>query len=127
MIIGELIRKFRESKGLSQDSVERLTGLRRHYVSRLENGHTIPSISTLEKFAAALEVPLYKFFYEGKEPPVRLDLPRTEVSQLVWGAKGKELEYLRKFAKALSQIDESRRALLMGVAQRMARRATRAR
>lgn len=127
MIIGELIRKFRKSKGLSQDSVERRTGLRRHYISRLENGHTIPSISTLEKFAMAFEVPLYKFFYEGKKPPVRLDLPRIKTSDSSWGATGKELEYLRKLAKALSRINERHRRLLMGVAQRMATRARRTR
>jgi transcriptional regulator with XRE-family HTH domain len=127
MIIGEIIRKFRESKGLSQDSVERKTGLRRHYISRLENGHTVPSIATLEKFAAAFKVPLYRFFYDGKEPPVKLDLPRTKTSESGWGAKGRGLEYLREFAKALSRIDERHRRLLMGVAQRMAARARQSR
>jgi transcriptional regulator with XRE-family HTH domain len=127
MIIGETICKFRESKGLSQGGVERRTGLRRHYVSRVENGHTIPNIETLEKFASALEIPLYRFFYEGKERPVKLDLPSTKGSRRAWGAKGKELEYLREFAKALSRIDERDRRLLMGVAYRMAARAMRTR
>lgn len=127
MIIGETLHKFRESKGLSQDSVERRTGLRHHYISRLENGHTVPSIATLEKFAAALEVPLYKFFYEGKQSPARLDLLPTKASDSAWGANGRELEYLRAFAKALSKIDERHRRLLMGMAQRMAARARRTR
>lgn len=127
MIIGELIRQFRESKGLSQESVERRTGLRRHYISRLENGHTVPSIATLEKFAAAFEVPLYRFFYEGKEPPVKLDLPRAKSGESVWGTKGKELEYMRKLAEALCKIDERHRRLLMGMAQRMAARARQSR
>jgi transcriptional regulator with XRE-family HTH domain len=44
------------------------TGLLRCYISRVENGHTVPAIETLEKMARALEVPLYQLFYDGEEP-----------------------------------------------------------
>jgi transcriptional regulator with XRE-family HTH domain len=39
------------------------------YISRVENGHTVPAVETLEKLARTLEVPLYALFYEGEEPP----------------------------------------------------------
>ena len=66
MLIGQKLKEIRESKNLSQGDVEDRTGLLRCYTSRVENGHTIPSVETLEKYARALEVPLYKLFYDGK-------------------------------------------------------------
>jgi DNA-binding XRE family transcriptional regulator len=69
MIIGDRLRELREAKKLSQGDIEKRTGLLRCYVSRVENGHTVPAIETLEKMANAFEVPLYQLFYEGEEPP----------------------------------------------------------
>ena len=68
-MIGERLRLIRREKNMSQGDIEDCTGLQRCYVSRVENGHTIPSLETLQKMALALEIPLYKFFYEGEEPP----------------------------------------------------------
>ena len=59
MIIGDRIRGMREEKKLSQGDIEKRTGLLRCYISRVENGHTVPAIETLEKIARALECPLY--------------------------------------------------------------------
>src|SRR5712691_195765 len=69
MVISNRLRTIREKKDLSQGDIEKRTGLKRCYVSRVENGHTVPSIETLEKMARALEVPLYQFFYDGEAPP----------------------------------------------------------
>jgi transcriptional regulator with XRE-family HTH domain len=69
MIIGDRLRELRESKKLSQGDVEKRTGLLRCYISRIENGHTVPAIETLEKVARAFEVPMYQLFYDGEEPP----------------------------------------------------------
>jgi ribosome-binding protein aMBF1 (putative translation factor) len=69
MIVGERLRVLREEKKLSQGDVEKRTGLLRCYISRVENGHTVPNIETLEKMARAYEVPLYHLLYEGEEPP----------------------------------------------------------
>jgi len=69
MIIGDRLRDMREAKQLSQGDIEKRTGLLRCYISRVENGHTVPAMETLEKMARALEVPLYQLFYEGDEPP----------------------------------------------------------
>jgi transcriptional regulator with XRE-family HTH domain len=68
MVIGNRLRELRESKSLSQGDIEKRTGLLRCYISRVENGHTVPSIETLEKMARALEIPMYRLFYDGDAP-----------------------------------------------------------
>jgi transcriptional regulator with XRE-family HTH domain len=68
VIIGDRLKSVRESKNLSQGDIEKRTGLLRCYISRVENGHTVPSIETLEKLAQALEIPLYQLFYDGSDP-----------------------------------------------------------
>ncbi len=65
MIVGERIRSLREQKKLTRGDLQERTGLQRTYIWRVENGYTVPAIETLEKFARGLEVPIYKFFYEG--------------------------------------------------------------
>jgi transcriptional regulator with XRE-family HTH domain len=62
MIIGDRLREIREAKKLSQGEIEQRTGLLRCHISRVENGHTVPAVSTLEKFAHALEVPCINSF-----------------------------------------------------------------
>lgn len=122
MVIGQRLRELRESKNLSQGDIEQRTGLFRCYASRVENGHTVPSIETLEKYAKALEVPLYRLFYDGEEPPQKPKLSPAEKAKPMWGASGKEWPELRRLAKALSRMDVRQRELLLGMAQRMAGR-----
>jgi transcriptional regulator with XRE-family HTH domain len=69
MIIGERLRALREEKKFSQGEVEKRTGLLRCYISRVENGHTVPAVETLEKFARALEVPMYQSSTTAKSLP----------------------------------------------------------
>jgi len=78
MIIGDRLRALREEKKLSQGDIEKRTGLLRCYISRVENGHTVPAIETLEKLARALEVPLYQLFYDGEEQPQFPNLPKRK-------------------------------------------------
>ena len=53
MVIGEQLKALREQKDLSQGDIEKRTGLLRCYISRVENGHTVPGVETLEKLARA--------------------------------------------------------------------------
>lgn len=62
MIIGDRLRAMREEKHFSQGDIEKKTGLLRCYISRVENGHTVPAIETLEKMARALEVPMHGLY-----------------------------------------------------------------
>ena len=67
MVIGEHLRVLRRQKQFSQGEIEKCTGLPRSYISRVENGHTVLAVETLEKFARALEVPLYHLFLGGRK------------------------------------------------------------
>lgn len=121
MIIADRLRTLREQKGLSQGEIEKRTGLLRCYISRVENGHTVPTVETLEKIARALEVPLYQLFYDGEKPPRVSDLPRLEsCGGDAWGSSGKDAKTLNRFRRALSRTDTEDRKLLLFVAQKMA-------
>ena len=123
MIISDRLRALREQKNLSQGDIEKRTGLLRCYISRVENGHTVPAIETLEKLARALEVPLYQLFYDGETPPTLSNLPKRKTAEeIAWGASGKEARFLTMFRRLLGRIDEGDRRLLLYMAQKMASR-----
>ena len=120
MIIGDRLRELREGKKLSQGDIEKRSGLLRCYISRVENGHTVPAMETLEKLARALEVPLYQLFYEGEEPPKLPNLlKRKTADDIVWGSSGKQAVYLHKLRKCLSKAGDADRKLLLAMAQKM--------
>jgi transcriptional regulator with XRE-family HTH domain len=121
MVIGDRLRELRESKKLSQGDIEKRTGLLRCYISRVENGHTVPAIETLEKLARALEIPLYQLFYDGDEPPKLPNLLKRKTSDdIAFGSSGKQATYLHKLRKCLSKAAETDRKLIMVMAQKMA-------
>jgi transcriptional regulator with XRE-family HTH domain len=123
VIIGDRLRALREEKKLSQGDIQKRTGLVRPYISRVENGHVVPSIETLEKFARALEVPMYQLFYDGEEPPKLPNLStRKSSDEDAWGSTGKDARDLKNLRRLLSKTDEENRKLLLHMAQKMARR-----
>ena len=123
MIIGDRLREMREEKKLSQGDIEKRTGLLRCYISRVENGHTVPAIETLEKLARALECPLYQLFYDGDEPPQLPNLLKRESSdEIAWGSAGKDARYLTKLRRLVSKADDDNRKLLLYMTQKMATR-----
>jgi transcriptional regulator with XRE-family HTH domain len=122
MIISDRLRAVRDTKNLSQGDIEERTGLLRCYISRVENGHTVPAIETLEKMARALEVPLYQLFYDGEEPPELPNLPkRRTAADIAWGSSGKDARLLFRLRRLLSRVNQRDRNLLLSMAQRMAR------
>jgi len=123
MNIGGHLRALREEKKLSQGDIEKRSGLSRCHVSFIENGHSIPAVETLERIARALEVPLYRLFYDGDEPPVLPKLLKQKSSYgNLWGTAGKDARYLNKLRKLLSKTDQGGRKLLMSMVQKMASR-----
>jgi transcriptional regulator with XRE-family HTH domain len=123
MIIGDRLREMREAKQLSQGDIEKRTGLLRCYISRVENGHTVPAIETLEKMARALEVPLYQLFYDGEEPPVLPNLlKRKSSAEIAWGSSGKDARFLSKLRRVLGEANEQDRKIVLFMAQKMALR-----
>ena len=121
MVIGDRLRELRAGKKLSQGDIEKRTGLLRCYISRVENGHTVPAIETLEKMARALEVPPYQLSYDGEEPPRLPNLLKRKTSDdVVWGSSGKQAAYLTKLRKCLSKAGDADRKLIMAMMQKMA-------
>jgi transcriptional regulator with XRE-family HTH domain len=123
MVIGERLKTLREQKKMSQADIEKRTGLLRVYISRVENGHTVPSIETLEKMARALEIPMYQLFYDGENPPAP-HLPRAKDG---WGASGRDARTFNKFRRLLSRASKEDQKFLLAVAQKMSANRERAR
>jgi transcriptional regulator with XRE-family HTH domain len=120
MKIGCKIRELRTKKKFTQGDIEKRTGLKRSYTSRVENALTTPSVDTLEKYALALEIPLYRLFYDGDVPA---SVIRVSVkAEPYFGSTGKERSELKGFATALSKMDDFDRSLLVWIAQKFADR-----
>ena len=125
MVIGDRLRALREEKKYSQGDVEEKTGLLRCYISRVENGHTVPSVETLEKFARALEIPMYQLLYDGDKPPELPNLlKRKTAGELAWGSSGRDARMLTKFRRLLGKASKVDQQLLFSIAIKMARRKT---
>jgi transcriptional regulator with XRE-family HTH domain len=120
MLIGLRLRQLREQKQMSQGDIEERTGLLRCYVSRVENGHTVPSLETLERFAGVLDVPLYQLFYSGEEAsPTPSLTPRKTVEELTGENAEKELDpqFLLKLRNLLSRLSEPDRDVILSLSR----------
>ncbi len=109
LVIGDKLKTLRGQKKLSQGDIERRTGLLRCYISRVENGHTVPSVENLEKMARALEVPMYRLFTDDahvQKPDISFSTGET--------ARNKKIDALvRPFAKVLTRLNNKDRGLLL--------------
>ena len=116
MNIGETIRNYRLQKGMSQGDIEKRTGLLRCYLSRVENGHTIPSLDTLAKIAGAMELPLSQFFSEAGHSNGSKGLPQLSDDEVRF------LSQIRRYATSLNDSD---RKLVLAMIKEMAASAAR--
>ncbi len=104
--IGETIRTLRLNKGMSQGDIENRTGLLRCYLSRVENGHTVPSLDTLAKIASALGIPIAQFFIDSSRQPEPLSSP--------------DARFLGQIGKYAGTLGEDERRLLLAMVKKMA-------
>lgn len=111
MNIGETIRNFRLQKGMSQGDIEKRTGLLRCYLSRVENGHTIPSLDTLAKIASAMDVPLGQFFADNHSENANKNLPQLSED---------EVRFLSQIRRYSSNLNDSDRKLVLAMVKKMA-------
>ena len=111
MNIGETIRNFRLQKGMSQGDIEKRTGLLRCYLSRVENGHTIPSLDTLAKIAGAMEIPLAQFFVGEQHNNGARNLPQLSED---------EIRFLTQIRRYSSSLSDSDRKLVLARVKKMA-------
>ena len=117
MQIGLKLRALRDERDMSQGDIEKQTGLLRCYISRVENGHTVPAIETLEKMAKAMDVPLHMFFFDGPGEPKPLKLKETRQK-----VTSKDDAQFAEFAKRIAKMNRRDRNLLVMMATKMARR-----
>ncbi len=61
-LVGSKIKSIRKKKKMSSEELANQSGLSIGYISRVENGHQSPTLSTLSKLADALDVPVVAFF-----------------------------------------------------------------
>src|SRR5258708_22096402 len=120
MVIGDRLKELRESKELSQGDIEKRTGFLPCYISRVENGHTVPAVSTLEKMARALEVPMYRLFHDG-EVPASLSKVKPQKDHDEFGSRGSHADYLSKLLTLLKKMEPDDQKLLLHMAQKVAR------
>jgi transcriptional regulator with XRE-family HTH domain len=111
MNIGETIRNYRLQKGMSQGDIEKRTGLLRCYLSRVENGHTIPSLDTLSKIAGAMELPLSQFFSEPGHNNGSKGLPQLSDD---------EVRFLSQIRRYSTSLNDSDRKLVLAMVKKMA-------
>jgi len=121
MLIGERIRNLREKKGLTQGDIEERSGLLRCYTSRVENGHTVPSLETIEKIARALEVPLYLVFYDGEKPPEIEPLVTDRRRKLPFGRSATDAKYIQSLLRLLESMNVAGRKALLQKARDLAK------
>jgi transcriptional regulator with XRE-family HTH domain len=112
--IGEVIKSYRSQRGLSQGDIERRTGLLRCYLSRVENGHTVPSLETLAKIAEAMDISLADFF-PGTETP------RDRETQKALGELSQdEIRFLAEIKKYSTTLSEGDKRLVLAMIRKMA-------
>ena len=109
MNIGETIRNFRLQRSMSQGDIEKRTGLLRCYLSRVENGHTVPSLETLQKIASSLEMPLSQFFS---------DEPVKEAYGLSLAED--DIRFLTQIQRYAANLSDSDRKLLLAMVRKFA-------
>src|SRR5208283_193963 len=112
--IGEVIKTYRSQRGHSQGDIERRTGLLRCYLSRVENGHTVPSLETLAKIAEAMEISLADFF-PGTETP------RDKETQKMLGELSQdEIRFLAEIKKYSTTLSDGDKRLVLAMIRKMA-------
>lgn len=117
MYLAERLRQIRESKKLSQGDIQNRSGLLRCYISRVENGHTVPAVETLEKISQALEIPLYVLFYEDG-PLFEGPAPNKNAKE-DWASQGQGLRTFTRIRNAAIKMSERDRGLLLHLAAKM--------
>jgi transcriptional regulator with XRE-family HTH domain len=125
MLIGTRLRSLREEREMSQGDIEKITGLLRCYISRVENGHTVPSLETLERFAAALGLPLHMLFYTSEEESQTPNLTgRKSLEELreQSGKEGEEARFLLKLRHLIQRLADLDRDVLLTLARKLATR-----
>lgn len=119
--IGQRLCQLRKSRKLSQGDIEEKTGLLRCYISRVENGHTIPSLETLQRFAHGLGVSLFEIFYSDDESGAPGDPTNSHTQERAGGSKDAGA-FLKRFRDLVPSLSPQDREVLLTLAKKLAGR-----
>ena len=108
MNVGQTLRTLRLQKGYSQGDIEKHTGLLRCYLSRVENGHTVPSLGTLTKIAEALDLSLSRFF----EDELKVEAVERETFDK------REVKFLKQIRRYSTDLTDQDRSLLLAMVRK---------
>jgi len=122
--IGLRLRNLRCRRGLSQRELQQKAGLMRCYISRLENGHTVPTLEILERLASALELPLYWILHVAEDPAGSGPTLDSDTEGSVQERMSPDARFLRKLKSLWRRMTDYDREMLVLVAGRMADRAS---
>jgi transcriptional regulator with XRE-family HTH domain len=112
--IGDVIRAYRNDRGLSQGDIERRTGLLRCYLSRVENGHTVPSLETLAKIAEAMDITIADFF------PGAESAQDKETKKILGELSDEEMRFLAEIKRYGNALSEENKKLVLAMIRKMA-------
>ena len=123
MLIGPRLRQLREERNLSQGDITEVIGLPRSYISRIENGHAVPSLETLQRLATALDVPLYRIFYSEEGIP-KAGSPQQSWDELAEnrGPSGDDARFLIEMRALAKNLGRTQRIFLLNLARRLTAR-----
>jgi transcriptional regulator with XRE-family HTH domain len=112
--IGARLRQLRRERNLSQADLEKRTGFSRSYISRVEQGHTVPTLRNLERWAESLDLRLYHLFPVGPQlPELAGKVPRTRLDHQA-----------RRLTMLIRRISAQGRRLLWALARQLVKRKT---
>lgn len=106
--VGVNLRRLREQQGVTLRELAEASHLAVNTLSLIENGHTSPSVSTLQQLASALSVPITAFFENESTPRavayVRSDCrprARIDIGQLEDLGAGANIQAVEPFVVTL--------------------------
>lgn len=99
--IGARIRYFRKLKGWSQETLALQADMNPAFLGHLERGLKSPTVKTLEKIAAALDISMAELFSEPQPISDEKEALLTELRDLLQGLSA---ESLRKITVILQNI-----------------------
>ena len=112
MVVGKELRKIREAKSLSQGEVQRRSGLSRSYLSRVEGGHTAPSLAIVKKLANALEIEPDRLLCEKRNAPKRYGrtvittaFPSTSEIAKAFGLSKKRVDRISRLVESVRRAN----------------------
>lgn len=106
-ILGQRIRNYRMSQGLSQEKLAELAKCHPTYIGQLERGEKNATIESIEKIASALNITLSKLFEKlGKEENETSSIP-LECYEFLSAKTKEEQEHLYRILLELDMYKKN--------------------